>query len=162
MTKTFIFYYTPFINWLKNGDKLPVMFFDACLTAKLDFNISDLQRYYPAFAWYLIKSGKASADPMIFYPCFAWYFLIKQGGGAVATIGSTRTAYTHVDTHGIYGGAGYLDVQFFAGYEEGMRLGQVMTSAQVGYLDGVGLDYFTLEEYLVFGDPSLMVGGLPS
>lgn len=162
LTKTFIFYYTPFINWLKNGDKLPVMFFDACLTAKLDFNISDLQRYYPAFAWSLIKSGKASADPMIFYPCFAWYFLIKQGGGAVATIGSTRTAYTHVDTHGIYGGAGYLDVQFFAGYEEGMRLGQVMTSAQVGYLDGVGLDYFTLEEYLVFGDPSLMVGGLPS
>ena len=161
-TKTFVIYYTPFIKQLTNGDKLPIMFFDACLTAKLDFNVTDLQGYYPSLMNLLIRLGKVADDPSVYYPCFAWSFLAKQSGGAIASVGATRTAYTHVDAHGIYGGAGYLDVQFFAGYHDGVRLGQMMTSAQVGYLNGVGRDYFTLEEFLLLGDPSLMVGGLPA
>jgi len=40
-------YYTPFVKYLKNQYRLPVIFFDACLTAKLDFNITDLADYTP-------------------------------------------------------------------------------------------------------------------
>jgi len=39
-------YYTPFIKYIKNDFRLPIIFFDACLTAKLDFNITDLKEYY--------------------------------------------------------------------------------------------------------------------
>jgi hypothetical protein len=100
-----------------------------------------------------------SSGPSDFYQCFSWSFLAKEGGGAIATIGSTRTAYTWVDSSGVYGGAGYLNVHFFDSYEDGITVGQMMTSSQNAYIQNVGLDYFTLEEFILLGDPSLMTGG---
>ncbi len=159
VTKLKIVYYTPYVNGLKNGAKLPIIFFDACLTAKLDFNVTDLQNYYPRFANLLVRILALSSDPSDFYQCFGWSFLAKEDGGAIATIGSTRTAYTWVDSNGVYGGAGYLDVQFFDSYEEGITVGQMMTSSQNEYIQHVGPDYFTIEEFILLGDPSLMTGG---
>lgn len=46
-------------------------------------------------------------------------------------------------------------------YEKGVTVGEMLTQAQIDYLDNVGKDYFTIEEYLLLGDPSLMVGGYP-
>jgi hypothetical protein len=159
VTKLKIVYYTPYVNRLKNGNKLPIIFFDACLTAKLDFNITDLQNYYGGLGNLLAKIFGLSSDPSDFYQCFSWSFLAKEDGGAIATIGSTRTAYTWVDSSGVYGGAGYLDVHFFDSYEEGITVGQMMTGSQNAYIQNVGLDYFTLEEFILLGDPSLMTGG---
>lgn len=161
MTNALIFYYTPYVNNLKNGDKLPVIFFDACLTAKLDFNVTDLQNYYPRISNLLVHLFGLSNNPSDFYTCFAWSFLKKEGGGAIGTIGSTRTAYTWVDKDGVYGGAGYLDVHFFKAYQEGVHLGQMLTTSQNDYMNNVDKDYFTLEEFMLLGDPSLMVGGSP-
>ncbi|MEM0466740.1 MAG: C25 family cysteine peptidase [Candidatus Thermoplasmatota archaeon] len=154
-------YYTPFIKKLYNQNQLPVMFFDACLTAKLDFNVSDLMRYYPVFTNLLIALSQIENNPSIFYPCFAWSFVAYENGGAIATIGATRTAYTHVDSNGVYAGAGYLDVHFFQGYEEGVHLGQMLTRSQNDYINYVGPDYFTIEEFILLGDPSLKIGGYP-
>lgn len=159
VTKLKIVYYTPFVNGLKNDNKLPIIFFDACLTAKLDFNVTDLQNYYPRFANLLVRILGLSSDPSDFYQCFGWSFLAKEDGGAIATIGSTRTAYTWVDSNGVYGGAGYLDVQFFDSYEEGITVGEMLTCSQNEYIQHVGPDYFTLEEFILLGDPSLMTGG---
>lgn len=154
-----IWYFTPYITGLKNGNKLPIIFFDACLTAKLDFNFTDLQNYFQGAAHLLTRIFKLSEDPSMFYPCFAGILLTKEDGGAIATIGSTRTAYTWVDTNGVYGGAGYLDVHFFDSYFEGVTVGQMLTGAQNAYIQNVGPDYFTIEEFILLGDPSLMVGG---
>ncbi|HUS99180.1 MAG TPA: C25 family cysteine peptidase [Candidatus Thermoplasmatota archaeon] len=161
ITKIKIFYYTPFINGLKNSNKLPIIFFDACLTAKLDFNVTDLQHYYPRMSNVLVRLFSLSSNPSDFYQCFGWSFLAKENGGAIATIGSTRTAYTWVDSNGVYGGAGYLNVHFFDAYEEGITVGQMLTGSQNAYIQNVGLDYFTIEEFILLGDPSLMVGGYP-
>jgi hypothetical protein len=154
-----IWYFTPYITGLKNGNKLPIIFFDACLTAKLDFNFTDLQNYFPGTVHLLTRIFKLSEDPTVFYPCFAGILLTKEDGGAIATIGSTRTAYTWVDTNGVYGGAGYLDVHFFDSYTEGVTAGEMLTGAQNTYIHNVGPDYFTIEEFILLGDPSLMVGG---
>jgi hypothetical protein len=154
-----IYYYTPFVKGLNNGNKLPIIFFDACLTAKLDFNITNLKNYYPDLMNLVIRLTGLADDPSIFYPCFAWSFLKKEGGGAIATIGATRTAYTWVDSEGVYGGAGYLDVHFFASYSEGVTAGQMLTGAQNDYINNVEKDYFTLEEFMLLGDPSLLIGG---
>jgi len=159
VTRQKIVYYTPYVNRLNNGNKLPVIFFDACLTAKLDFNITDLRNYYGGLGDLLARILGLSSDPSDFYQCFGWSFLAKEGGGAIATIGSTRTAYTWVDASGIYGGAGYLDIQFFDAYEDGVTVGQMMTRSQNEYIQHVGPDYFTIEEFILLGDPSLMTGG---
>ena len=146
---------------MKNGDKLPIVFFDACLTTKLDFNMSDLENYYPRLGRLLRRITGVDFDPTNYYPCFAWAWLSKSDGGAIGTIGATRPAYTWVDKDGVYAGAGYLDVQFFKAYEEGVTFGQMLTQAQNAYINNVGMDLFTIEEYLLLGDPSLMVGGYP-
>lgn len=159
ITRHGIFYYMPFVNGLKNGNKLPIIFFDACLTAKLDFNFTDLEEYYPRLIGLLASIFGLSTDPADSYECFAWSFLSKEGGGAIATVGSTRTAYTWVDASGVYGGAGYLDVHFFDSYNEGVTVGQMMTGAQNAYIQNIGPDYFTIEEFILLGDPSLLVGG---
>jgi len=46
-------------------------------------------------------------------------------------------------------------------YEEGVTIGEMFAQAQIDYLNYVGMDYFTIEEYLLLGDPSLRVGGYP-
>lgn len=161
ISRTPILYYTPWVYQLKNAEKLPVIFFDACLTSKLDFNFTDLYDYYPRVANLLARVFGLSTDPSEFYTCFAWSFLAQQGGGAIATIGSTRTAYTWVDANGVYGGAGYLDVHFFDSYEDGVTVGEMLTGAQNAYITNVGADYFTIEEFILLGDPSLRVGGYP-
>jgi hypothetical protein len=156
-----IIYYTPFLKTINNQDKLPIIFFDACLTAKLDFNISDLLRYYPRMNRVFDFFPNLKPDPSEFFPCFAWSILNIDGGGGIAAIGATRPAYTLVDETGVYAGAGYLDVHFFKAYEEGITVGEMLTQTQNDYLNNVGKDYFTIEEYMLLGDPSLMVGGYP-
>ncbi len=153
-------YYSPFIQSLSNQDKLPIIFFDACLTAKLDFNVTDLLQYYRDLMEFLIAIGKVEDDPSKFYPCFAWRFLTEEDGGAIATIGASRSAYTWVDANGVHGGAGYLDLQFFKAYEEHRPVGIMFTQAQNNYINDVYRDYFTIEEYMLIGDPSLQVGGI--
>lgn len=154
-----IFYYSFFLKGIKNDNKLPIIFFDACLTAKLDFNITDLIQYYPRFIQFLTYFTNLENNPSIFYPCFAWCFLKKDDGGAIATVGATRTAYTWVDKNGVYAGAGYLNVHFFKAYEAGATAGEMLTFAQNDYINNVGRDFFTIEEFILLGDPSVMVGG---
>lgn len=150
-------YYTPFLQFLDNEEKLPIVFFDACLTAKLDFWIGDLADYYPILDK-LINLMGIEPDKNNHLPCFAWSFIIQKGG-AIATIGATRPAYSSVDSENIHSGAGYLDWMFFKNYYDGVRLGDMLTNAQVSYIQERFMDYFTIEEYLLLGDPSLMVGG---
>ena len=159
MSLTNPLYYTPFLQFLNNEGKLPIVFLDACLTAKLDFWIGDLTSYYKPLKR-IVKLIGIEPNKNNHLPCFAWSFIIQEGG-AIGTIGSTRPAYSSVDREGIHSGAGYLDWMFFKNYYEGVRLGDMLTNAQISYIQNRFMDYFTIEEYLLLGDPSLMVGGYP-
>lgn len=161
LSKRMIFYYTPYLQLIRNQYKLPIVFFDACLTAKLDFNMSDLDKYFPIAVKIIQILTGVKYDPSNYYPCFAYAFLNRENGGAIAVVGATRSAYTFVDKNGVYAGAGYLDVHFFKAYTEGITVGEMLTQAQNDYLNNVGMDYFTVEEYILLGDPSLRVGGYP-
>jgi hypothetical protein len=150
---------TPYIYFLRNKDKMPIVFFDACLTSKLDFDVSDLSGYYPTFVLFLNILTGNRYKPNDRIPTFSWAIMNLENGGAIATIGATRTAYTYVNKNGVFGGAGYLDVGFFKAYEEGITVGEMLSIAQNDYINNVGKDYFTVEEFALFGDPSLRVGG---
>lgn len=122
-----------------NGYKLPIVFFDACLTATLDYKWHDI----------------------IDQPGFAYNIMIKPFGGAIASIGATRVAFTDVDRHGVHAGAGYLNLHFFMNYEEGITVSEMLTRSQNDYLNYVGDDCLTIEEFILVGDPSLKTGGYP-
>jgi len=149
-------YLTPYIKDLVNGYKLPIIFFDACLTAKLDFVLDDLLSY-KGYRVFKILYLLPSIDKNMKLPCFAWCFVKHNNGGAIATIGATRTAYG-----GIERGAGKISIEFFKSYNNSETLGQMMLQAQNAYITDVPYDAFTVEEFILLGDPSLRVGGYPS
>jgi len=140
-------YFTPYIMALFNNPRLPVIFLDACSTAKLDFNTSDLEE---------------EGIPVPFdakFPCFAWYFIRQPTGGGIASIGSTRVAFTGVDESGPHWGAGYLAYQFFKAWEKTNVLGEMFVEMQMGYIAENPGDNWTMEEFILLGDPTLRIGG---
>jgi len=152
-----ITYYAPFLLGLRNGYKLPIIFFDACLTAKLDFNVSNLLNYYPNIAklvYFLADLFHLNMSKQL--TCFAWCCVKKDNGGAIATIGATRTAYGGLDM-----GCGYLSLRFYEAYSSSETVSQMLTKAQIEYINNLWKDYFTLEEFILLGDPSLKIGGYP-
>jgi hypothetical protein len=131
-------YYTPYLMGVKNGNRLPIVFFDACLTATVDLYLGGF--HIPGFAWSIVK---------------------KSGGGAIASIGATRVAYASVMNDNIQAGAPRLNANFFENYEQGALLSGLFVGAQNDYLNYCWKDCLTLEEFNLIGDPSLKIGGYP-
>jgi hypothetical protein len=153
-------YFSPYIFGMFNGFKLPVLFFDACSTTKLDFNVEELHDWFPtplAFLFCLFEKEAYSMEN--YYPCISWQLVKKANGGTIATIGSTRVAFTGVNENGAHWGAGLLNTRFFEAYTPGSTLGPLFTSAQNDYINIVGKECITLEEFTLIGDPSLHLAG---
>ncbi|MBS3748630.1 MAG: hypothetical protein KGY65_07000 [Candidatus Thermoplasmatota archaeon] len=146
-------YITPYINGLKNEYKLPVIFFDACLTAKLDFIFQDILDY-KQYRLFDIAFRLANVNTSIKLSSFAWSFVKYNRGGAIATIGATRTAFGGKDF-----GCEKLSTEFFSSYERGQKLGPMFAQAQNTYIHDLPNDEFTVEEFVLLGDPSLQLGG---
>lgn len=152
-------YFSPYLVGVFNGDKLPVIFFDACSTTKLDFTIEELLEWYPAPLARLFSFLYGIEYEMDnFYPTISWELVKKSNGGCIASIGSTRVAFTGVDEDGAHWGAGFLNTHFYQAYEPGARLGELFTQCQTDYLNEVGTECITLEEFILVGDPSLQLG----
>lgn len=146
-------YLTPYVGFLKNEYKLPIFFFDACLTAKLDFVLQDILDY-KQYRLFDLGAKLLKIDTNVKLPCFAYSFLRHENGGAIATIGATRTAYGSPSF-----GCELLSIEFFSSYERGLTLGEMFASAQHAYINQIPEDEFTIEEFVILGDPSLHIGG---
>jgi len=138
-----IIYWSPFLFGLLNGNKLPVVFFDACLTAKLDADFHGFS-----------------------FPCIAWHIVKKPVGGAIASIGATRTAVGFVTDEGAQCGCTLLNVLFFKNYKDGIILSDMFIKAQKDLINESYwlnqtqlINHIVLEEYILLGDPSLKIGG---
>ena len=147
---------------LKNKDKLPIVFFNACLTARLDYNIANLLVDIVYFSSPLPKLGKRDDITFpVLYTCIAWSMISKPNGGAVATIGATRVSYGMIDESGeVNGGCCYLALKFFESLSESEYISEMLVSAGNDYLNNAyWRDPFILEEIVLLGDPTLRIGG---
>ena len=133
-------YYTPFIIGLRNNDKCPIMYFDACLTGQLDYKFLTFD-----------------------VPCFAWAMIKKPNSGAIACIGATRTGFGGFAGDPFMAGASSMHAFFFEAYEPGIHLGEMYINAQTAFIENiiekVIYDPLTIQEFILLGDPSLKVGG---
>jgi hypothetical protein len=138
-----IFYYLPYSIGIHNGQRYPIMYFDACLTGCLDatFHGYDL-------------------------PCLAWTMIKKIQGGAVGCIGSTRVGFGGFAGDPFIAGSSCLHRYFYEAYEPGITLGELFMQAQHEFINtiigGVIYDPLTVQEFTLLGDPSLKIGGYPS
>lgn len=146
------------LPFLRNSQKLPV-----CITGSgcfnSMFNVSLLNSHWV----YGLRTPY----------CISWALLIQRDGGSIATIGATAFSYESPDISLGKGGIEWLDRQFFAEYGRNHTdiLGDtwrravtaVLTSCPIDWSDttenGAALIAKNVEQWVLFGDPSLKIGG---
>jgi hypothetical protein len=122
------------IQKLSNGNKLPIVTVEACSTA--NFN-SDTN-------------------------CFNWAFLHNSNGGAIGTFGCTGVGYGYAGTSVMQGLLGKMGLDTYKAYitDQSQTFGEMWSEALNRYIKSgmIASDYKVIEEWQVFGDPTLVIG----
>ena len=153
------------ISKLKNKKIYPICVVGGCHNSQFDVALTNL-----------LKKPKDAVYYSTWVPeCWSWKMTRKIGGGSIATIGNTGLGMTKEDKSTKEGASDFLDSQFF--WEYGINgtdiLGEVWGNAITNYLNKyqinwstpAGWDYSydakTVQQWVLFGDPSLKIGGYP-
>jgi len=167
---------------MSNGDKLPVCVVGSCHGSQ--FNVTALS----FINLYLNKIGeKLNIDFLKRWggncgsptpECFCWFLTRIKDGGSISTVGNTGIGYGKTGNNGDLDGdgvddpdciekfGGYIETLFFKEYgvENIDILGEIWGQAVTDYLNvypGMSdqTDCKTVEQWVLFGDPSLKIGG---
>jgi hypothetical protein len=146
------------LPFLHNRQKLPV-----CITGSGCFN-----------SMFNVSLGNSHWVYGLRIPyCISWALMIQRDGGSIATIGATAFSYESPDISLGYGGIEWLDRQFFSEYSLnhtdvlGDTWGRAVTSVinacpidwSDGTANGAAIVAKNIEQWVLFGDPSLKIGG---
>jgi len=149
--------------FLRNGGKLPIVIVGGCHNGQ--FDVTPLN---------LLIDYKNSIYSSTWVPrCWSWWLTCKIGGGAIATISNSGLG-THgdgdMDNNSIADYLeildGWLELNFFKlyGTEKQDILGINYVDTLTGYLnvflgDDAKMDVKMVQQWVLFGDPSLKIGG---
>ena len=151
------------IHRLRNKDELPICVVSGCHNCQFDVSV---------FKWF----NETLRWHQEYVPeCWGWRMTRKIGGGSVATLGCTALGYTKEDKELFQGGINELEVEFFKQYGQQniTVLGETWKAAVSWYLDTYSINWDTpglwdswidaqvVESWILFGDPSLQIGGYP-
>jgi hypothetical protein len=133
------------IEDLTNGEKLPVIVLGGC------------------------SCGDFSDSTGISSP-ISWEFVKKENGGAIGSFACTTLSLSLLGTAATHRLNGYMCVHLFKAYSNKLiSLGRILSWAQTHYLNDDNAlrfddpsDYLCIEEWTLFGDPTLMIGGYTS
>ena len=157
---------------LKNREKIPVTVVGGCHNGEFDKTIfvSILEGVKNQGLEYFL--GRFLFDGWT-PKCWAWWLTSKPNGGAIATIANTGLG-THGDGDQDLNGVidyleildGWLELRFFELYglenkkDLGLNHGQTMTEYLHKFLgDDAKMDVKMVQQWELFGDPSLKIGG---
>ena len=148
---------------LKNKDMYPICVVGGCHNSEFDVALTNLLKD-PKHAYYY---GTWAPE------CWSWKLTRIIGGGSIATIGNTALGMSKEDKNSRQGAGDFMDVQLF--YEYGVNgtriLGDAWGHAITNYLNkypinwstpsakDYAIDAKTVQEWALFGDPSLRIGG---
>ena len=148
---------------LRNRNKLPVCVVSGCHNCQFDVSIfkifNEITRYR--------QEGT--------FECWGWKITRERDGGSIATIGCTALGYTKEDKIAFNGGINELEVEFFRQYgqQHVTILGDAWVQALQWYIETYPVDWSTpavsdswidakvVQSWILFGDPSLQIGGYP-
>jgi len=122
------------VTLLSNANEYPVVVLDACSTGNFRYG-----------------------------NCLAWQFVKMNGKGAIATFATTALSWGYLGSSCIAGLSGYMDVHLTKYIAQKGMAGDALSSSVEDYLnyhlDMSATDYKTVEEFELFGDPTLKIGG---
>ena len=148
--------------FLTNKEKLPICLLSGCHNLQFDVNIFNF------FDEKARNRGENTPE------CMGWWMTRKINGGSIATLGCTALGYTKEDKVQFKGGINELEVQFFHQYGKGETniLGDLWQESINWYVSTYPVDWnldFQTEDswidsqviqtWILFGDPSLKIGG---
>jgi hypothetical protein len=154
---------------ITNDNKFPIMLIGGCHNSQ--FNASMIPGFFDVYnkrsTW---CSGAAVPE------CFSWYLIKMPQTGAIATIGNSGLGYGVPGKSCLVDGLdGGICIQFFKeygieynnSYNGEVVLGNVYKNVLTSYLDSFdvqnSLDHAkSLTQWVLLGDPSLMIGGYSS
>jgi len=147
------------MNKIKNKDKLPIVLIGGCHNSQ--FNVSMLPSLLDTKN---TRNLWTHGSPVP--ECFSWYLIKLPHRGAIATIGNTGLGYGILGKDCTIGGLdGGICIEFFKQYgTEGHHiLGDAYTQTLRTYVetfDMGNMDHVkSLTQWVLLGDPSLMIGG---
>lgn len=156
---------------LTNTDKLPVVLVGGCHNSMFGVSLipSMLNLFYPANNMFTYGSPTPS--------CWSWYMIKMPHTGSIATIGNTGYGWGSEGWACTIGtGDSWINTEFVHQYgtEHQHVLGMAYSQAITAYISHHktfeleywrhdygwdGIDQKTVQEWVLLGDPSLMIGG---
>jgi len=164
--------------YLENGNKLPVTVVGGCHNGQFDVTMRNLIKGFleDGFQYFSTEKGNIGGfwHPKIWIPnCWAWWLTSQIDGGSIATIANTGLG-THgdgdLDNNSVADYLeildGWLELNFLKMYgTEGKDIlgenhGGTLTSYLHRFLgDETKVDVKMVQQWQLFGDPSLKIGG---
>ncbi len=154
------------MNLLMNGFKLPIVVAAACHNGQFDVTPLNLLKKARGET---VHVGEWALE------CWAWKLTSHPFGGSIATISNTGLGMSKEDKDSREGAGDVMDMQFFVEYGNNHQefLGEVWMDAIAAYIDLFPVDWNqpagsdsaydakTPQQWTLFGDPSLKIGGYP-
>ena len=170
---------TKSMHKLKNKNMYPVCIVGGCHNCQFDVNIRNLFRgiLEDGLHFFSMNSPIGRFWYKEWIPeCWGWRMTHKVDGGSIATIGCTGLGYTKEDKESFVGGSDELEVEFFKQYRQNNVdiVGDTWAKAIGWYINTYPIDWNTSKEngvsdswidtkivqsWVLFGDPSLKIGG---
>lgn len=147
------------MNTIRNRDKLPVFLVGGCHNSQ--FNVSMLDCLTDPKN---LKKTWTFGSPVP--ECFSWYLVKLPRTGAIATIGNTGLGYGSIgDVCNVEGLDGGICIEFFKQYGTFGHhvLGDAYSQTLRTYVETYNMEILdhakSLQQWVLLGDPSLMIGG---
>ena len=147
------------MNDLTNNEKLPVAVIGGCHNSL--FTVSVIPALIDLF---IPMNMHTYGQPVP--ETFSWYLIRVPNGGAIASIGNTGYGYGILGEDCTTGGVdNWITTEFFRQYgvENHEILGEAHALSIANYIDTFGKgdqgDVKTVEQWVLLGDPSLLMGG---
>ena len=168
---------THHIPQLNNKNEYPVCVVSGCHNLQFDVSITHLIDGFleDGFQFFSASGGKFWRSEWV-PESWGWRILRKADGGSIVSYGTTALGHTKEDKSSFTGGINELEVEMFRQYgREGIQYaGDILKNAIIWYLDSYSIDWTKTDEtslldtwvdvqvvqsYILFGDPSLKIGG---
>jgi hypothetical protein len=159
------------MNKLSNGEQQPIVIVGGCHNAQ--FNTSLLNIIKGLLQEGLKYFGYVGSLGGFWYNewiprSWAWAMASQSKGGAIAVIANSGLGYGEPGEHTLTERGRFLEWLFFKAYQDGKNnLGETHAADLVYYMNehppmADQVDCKIVQEWVLLGDPSLMIGGYPS
>ncbi len=164
------------MNQLKNNERYPVCVVSGCHNSQFDVHLLNILKGFLEDGFdYFSRRGKIWRNEWV-PESWGWKMTRLENSGSIVTYGATALGHTKEDKSSFTGGINELEVELFRqiGVEEINHAGDVLKNAITWYLDTYPVDWDSTDQivledswvdvqvaqsYILFGDPSLKIGG---